>query len=238
MNALSLPVRSRTLALLFALPFAATGIANAIPSIGLTHQGSALIVVEDNGPLDSNAAPGVISYTGTVGDYVGTFTGIVSPQGTSESGAPFMVFSGSYERVTNTSNFAFIAWLIGTDLAPIRADQLGYFTFSGAVGGSISGWSLNPPNQTTIGTSLIHLQQEGYASLPGDAPFSLMNTIHLSPSSPLAFTSTASIVNVPDAGSIEPLAVATLLGLLLAQRNSSKSRKTIPRGKRHLAAQS
>lgn len=139
-----------------------------------------------------------------------------------------MEFSGSYARVANTSNFAFIAWLIGTDLGPVAPDQIGYFTFSSASGGGVAGWSLNPPNQTTIGTSLVHVQHEGYAFLPSNAPFALMNTIHLSATSPLAFTSTARIVNTPEAGSIAPLVIVTLVGLLLAHRYSVGSRKITP----------
>ncbi len=208
--------------------FAASN-ALAIPALVLSQQNTETLIIHDNDPLDSDATVGRISFTGQVADYAGSFAANLSPfvdGGNVPVGQPFMTFTGSYSRMTQTSNYAFIVWLVGTDFGPVDPGRLTKYTFSCSQPGS-SSWYLNPPSETNIGSNHLVTQPGGdyFTSVESSAPFSLMNTVYLGvPTSTVQFTSSAEFaLSIPDHGSTFGLVLPWFVGVLLFHRRRQPS---------------
>lgn len=208
--------------LILAFLFASKAI--AIPALVLSQQNTGMLIIHDNDPLDADATVGRISFTGQVADYAGSFSATLSPfvdGGGFPVGQPFMTFTGSYSRVAETSNYAFIVWLVGTDFGPVDPGRLTKFTFTNSQPGS-SSWYQNPPSETNIGANHLMTQPGGnyFTSLDSTGPFSLMNTVYLGvPASTAQFSSSAEFaLSVPDRGSTFALLLPGLAGWWLCRR--------------------
>lgn len=198
--------------------------ATAIPALVLSQQNAETLIIHDNDPLDADPTQGRISFSGQVADYAGSFSATVSPfvdGGNITLEQPFMTFAGSYSRVAETSNYAFIVWLVGTDFGPVAPGRLTKFTFTSSQLGS-SSWYQNPPSETSIGSNHLITQPGGnyFTSLDSTEPFSLMNTVYLGvPTSTAQFASSAEFaLSVPDRGATFALLLPGLVGWWLCHR--------------------